>query len=126
MSFVVDSSAVLALLLGEPGADIVAEAIRDAEMSIVNLCEVMTKTVESGGDAQGVSEIIRAYGARIRAFHEAHAVEAARLRPLTMHLGLSLGDRACLAQGRLSDRPILTADRRMAEAKVDLDIRLIR
>jgi PIN domain nuclease of toxin-antitoxin system len=126
MSVVVDSSAVLALLLGEPGADAVAELIRDAEMSIVNLCEVMTKTVEAGGDAAEVNEIMLSYGTRIRAFREAHAIEAARLRPLTMHLGLSLGDRACLAQGRLSDLPILTADRRMAEAQVELEIRLIR
>lgn len=126
MIFVVDSSAVLALLLEEPGADAVAEVIRVAELSIVNLCEVLTKTVESGGDAQGVNRIIGSYGTRIRAFDEAHAIEAARLRPLTMHLGLSLGDRACLAQGKLSDRPILTADRRMAEARVGLDIRLIR
>lgn len=126
MSVVVDSSAVLALLLGEPGADAVAELIRDAEMSIVNLCEVMTKTVEAGGDAAEVNEIMLSYGTRIRAFREAHAIEAARLRPLTMHLGLSLGDRACLAQGTLSDLPILTADRRMAEAQVELEIRLIR
>lgn len=126
MIFVVDSSAVLALLLEEPGADTVAAVIREAEMSIVNLCEVMTKAAESGGEAQAVNEIIRTYGVRIRAFHEAHAIEAARLRPLTIHLGLSLGDRACLAQGRFSDLPILTADRRMAEAQIGLDIRLIR
>ena len=54
------------------------------------------------------------------------SMEIGRLRPLTAHLGLSLGDRACPAQGYFSEMPILTANRRMAEADVGLDIRMIR
>lgn len=124
--FVLDTSAVLALLLGEDGAGLVAPITRESELSIVNLAEVFTKTAEAGGDLATTEAILIAYGIRIRAFREAHAIEVGRLRPLTAHLGLSLGDRACLAQGHLSMMPILTADRRMAEADVGLDIRLIR
>jgi PIN domain nuclease of toxin-antitoxin system len=39
------------------------------------------------------------------------AVRAAALRAATKHLGLSLGDRACLATAQLRDLPVLTADR---------------
>jgi PIN domain nuclease of toxin-antitoxin system len=124
--FVLDSSAILALLLEEPGAEVVEPVIRTSQLSIVNLCEVMTKTVESGGDPERVEAIITSYGVRIRAFREAHALKTATLRPLTQHLGLSLGDRACLAQGYFSNLPILTSDRRLAQADVGLDIRMIR
>ena len=39
---VLDASAVLALLLDEPGAAIVAQAIADARMSSVNYAEVIS------------------------------------------------------------------------------------
>jgi PIN domain nuclease of toxin-antitoxin system len=35
---------------------------------------------------------------------------SARLRPVTVHAGLSPGDRACLALGRALGRRVLTAD----------------
>lgn len=124
--FVLDSSAVLALLLQEEGAETVAPVTRTAELSIVNLCEVLTKTAEAGGDINATESIIASFGIRVRAFHDYHALEAARMRPLTMHLGLSLGDRACLVQGGASMMPVLTTDRQMAKADVGVDIRLIR
>ena len=45
---VLDASAILAVLLEEPGADIVLSQIRGAEASIVNVCEVLTKSAEQG------------------------------------------------------------------------------
>lgn len=123
---VLDSSALLAVLLDEAGADIVGPVMRGSEMSIVNVCEVLSKAAGAGGDVAVTRDIISSYGIRIRPFLETHADRAARLRPLTAHLGLSLGDRACLAQGMTSTLPVLTADRRMAQADVGLDIRLIR
>lgn len=124
--FVLDSSAVLALLLGEKGAAVVADVIRGADVSIVNLCEVLTKTAEAGGDITATDAILQSYGINVRAFGDAHAKEAARLRPLTAQLGLSLGDRACLAQGLISSLPVLTTDRQMAKADIGVDVRLIR
>ncbi|OJY52419.1 MULTISPECIES: type II toxin-antitoxin system VapC family toxin [unclassified Sphingomonas] len=124
--FVLDASVLLALLLGESGAQQVAAVVRGAEMSIVNLCEVVARLSEGGADPGAVYGIAISYGVRVQAFREAHAIEVARLRPLTRHLGLSLGDRTCLAQGRFSALPILTADARMASADIGLDIRMIR
>ena len=124
--FVLDSSAVLALLLEEEGAEMIGPITRGAELSVVNLCEVLTKTAEAGGDPEMAQAIVMSYGIRIRAFREGHAIETARLRPLTAHLGLSLGDRACLVQATMSVLPILTSDRQMAKADLGLDIRLIR
>ena len=124
--YVLDTSAVAALLLNERGAEIVGPITQQAELPVVNLCEVYTKTVEAGGDVAKTDAILVSWGIRIRGFREGHAMEAARLRPLTRHLGLSLGDRACLAQGLFSGFPVLTADGRQAQADVGLDIRPIR
>ncbi|MCW6035912.1 hypothetical protein K4A83_06450 [Spirulina subsalsa FACHB-351] len=48
------------------------------------------------------------------------------LRPLTKPLGLSLGDRACLALGLLLHQPVITADRQWNQLDLDLEIRVIR
>jgi len=128
--YVLDASAILAVLQGEDGADVVAPHLRDAEVSIINVGEVLAKAVEQGGDVDVVQAILRSYGFRTRAFREAHARQSALLRPVTKQLGLGFGDRACLVQGMFSERPILTADRDWLKLDLDpmlgIDIRLIR
>jgi PIN domain nuclease of toxin-antitoxin system len=128
MTFVLDASAVLAVLYDERGADFVVERMRGADISVVNVGEVLTRAVEGGADADRTLQILLSYQLRIRPFTETHAVQAARLRPITKALGLGFGDRACLAQGLLSERPVLTAD--LDWGRLDpipgLDIRLIR
>ena len=54
------------------------------------------------------------------------ALSAAALLPQTRRLGLSLGDRACLALARTRGKPAVTADRAWAELDVDITVRLIR
>ena len=123
---ILDTSAVLAVLLEEPGAENVIPHMREAQLSIINYCEVLTKSAEQGGDLAVVERILNSYHLRVRAFRDGHALEVARLRPLTRHLGLGLGDRACLVQGKFSMMPILTADRKWAKLDLGIDIRLIR
>ncbi len=60
------------------------------------------------------------------ALNEELAVEIARLRKATRAAGLSLGDHACLALGRLTARPVLTADRSWAALDVGVRIMLVR
>lgn len=50
----------------------------------------------------------------------------AELRPFTRHLGLSFGDRACLALGHFTKCPILTADKDWSKLDLEFDIRQIR
>lgn len=124
--FVLDASAVIAVLLGEDGAEFVINRMRGAEMSIVNVGEVLTRAVEGGADPGETLRILETYQFRTRAFREAHAIEAARLRPATKPFGLGFGDRACLVQGMFSAKPILTGDRDWIKLDLGLDIRLIR
>jgi ribonuclease VapC len=123
---VLDASAVLALLNGEPGHEVVADAIPEAVLSAVNLSEVVAKLGEKGMPAEAIATAMAGIELEILPFDEASAYETARLRALTRSLGLSLGDRACLALGRQLALPVLTADKNWSKAEIDLEVRVIR
>jgi ribonuclease VapC len=56
---VLDASALLALLLDEPGADKVAQAIADARMSSVNYAEVVSHFIHAGMPTDQVDAMLR-------------------------------------------------------------------
>jgi PIN domain nuclease of toxin-antitoxin system len=133
MRRVLDASALLAYLHDERGADRVADAIADgATMSAINLAEVLSSVAAHGIDPVGLVDDLSARGVLgvaviVQRFDELDAIEVARLRPLTRHLGLSLGDRACLALAGRLRVPALTADAAWAEAGLaNIEVRLIR
>lgn len=124
--FVLDASALLALVLEERGADRVRDTPAGSEMSVINLGEVLTRLTALGRDPEEALERILRMPIRIRKFREEHALAVARLRPVTAHLGLSFGDRACLAQAQFSLLPVLTADSDWAKLDIGVEIILIR
>ena len=128
MTVVIDAAALMALLLDEPGGDIVAGIIRGALISTVNISECCARGVERGATAEAVLDMIAGYEMKIVDCDLAQAVEAARLREPTRTTGSSLGDRMCLALARRRSGTIYTADRRMGslDGKLGIDIRLIR
>jgi ribonuclease VapC len=123
---VLDASALLAVMLNEPGADVVEVHFERAVISAVNLAEVGAKMIERGAALELLEAEIRAAEITVVAFDAAQAMESARLRPATKERGLSLGDRACLALAARTDRIVLTSDRDWTEVRLPLDIRLIR
>lgn len=123
---ILDASALIALTLDERGAGIVAAAARNALMSAVNVSEFLQRMADHGVPYQASQQELRRLEIVVVPFDIGHATQAAIFRPATKKNGLSLGDRACLALAFERQLPILTADRRMAEADLDLDIRLIR
>jgi PIN domain nuclease of toxin-antitoxin system len=123
---VLDASAVLALLHREPGADRVAEALPRAAVSSVNWSEVLQKTIARGISIEGMRDDLQALGLRIVAFGSEDAEVAALLRSKTRHLGLSLGDRACLATGIRERARVLTADRSWARLDIGVKVEALR
>jgi ribonuclease VapC len=126
MRHIVDASTVLAVILGEKGSADVVDLLSDAGVSAVNLSEVLRKLVDQGLTIADASAQCARFELHTAVFDDAQATEAARLRPLTRHLGLSFADRACLALGAREQLPIFTADRDWAKLEIGLDIRLIR
>ena len=123
---VLDASAILAMLLAEPGGDMVADAIESASISAVNFSEVGAKAVDHGAEIGLVFSKLREMPLRVIPFDRDHAEAASRLRQLTRGLGLSLGDRACLALAQCLDAKVLTADKAWASLDIGIQIELIR
>lgn len=121
-----DASAVLALVFGEPGADAVAERLPFGLLSAANYAEVLARSVERGRELADATADIGLLRLSIWPFDAELAVIAASLRPTTKALGLSLADRACLALGIKTGFPVLTADRKWLEASTGADVRCIR
>jgi ribonuclease VapC len=125
-SAVLDASVLLAHIRREPGSEGIAEVAPDSVMSAVNVAEVISKLAEEGLALEQIDEIVFRYGFEVLPFDEELARQTGALRPTTKQLGLSLGDRACLALAQREALPALTADKNWAKLDIGIDIRVIR
>jgi PIN domain nuclease of toxin-antitoxin system len=104
-----DSSALLAFLQGEAGADVVEKALlAGGACGAANWSETAQKTRQRGGDWSLARGLLESYGLSVEPVHAGDAVRAALL--WESGSPLSLGDRLCLAQGERLDATIWTAD----------------
>jgi PIN domain nuclease of toxin-antitoxin system len=124
--YVLDSSALLALLDAETGADKVAAVLMDAVIGTVNLAEVHSKLSERGQFGRQALVELLSVMEEVAPFTEEHAAITGHLRASTRHLGLSLGDRACLALGIALGVPVYTADGDWAKLQLPCVVRPIR
>lgn len=145
MTVVLDASALLAYWLDEPGAGVVTAAVA-AEGALVaapNFAEALTKLVDRSPDlaqklptmpqrlteetAVSLPGMPLAGGAiSVEPFTLVDAVLCAKLRPATRHIGLSLGDRACLALAQRLEARALTADQQWTKLNLGIPIEVIR
>ena len=126
---VLDASALLAYLWHEPGHDTVAQHIEQSKvlMSSVNLSEVLSRAADKGMSPSAMAALQASLPFEIIPFDRAQAQTAASLRPPTKALGLSLGDRACLALAIERQAVALTADRVWQELEIEgLVVELLR
>src|SRR3954465_7123929 len=123
---VLDASALLALLNQERGSATVSAAFPRVAISAVNLSEVMAKLVERSMPAEAVRTILEDLDLDVHPFDAEAAYATGALRAATRHLGLSLGDRACLALGRQLGRPVLTTDGAWGSLDLGVTVRPIR
>jgi ribonuclease VapC len=124
---VLDASALLAILNREPGAErMTPELLSAAASSTVNLAEVHGKLVGRGLNADEAWEATLSPIREAVAFTSEHARLTGDLAAQTRALGLSLGDRACLALGLALKAPVYTADRSWKKLKVSVRIHVIR
>ena len=110
-SHVLDSSAILAVLNVEQGANMAIKYFAHSRVNTVNVAEVLTKLIERGQDVASATRAFNLLQLEVIDFDIEQARKAAELRPVTRHLGLSLGDRSCLALAILQGATAVTADR---------------
>lgn len=124
MGVLLDSSAILAFLWGEPGSDKVSDAFNESVVSctVANWAEVVAKVVSRSGDWNAAEAALVGRGLQLIPIEVDDAVAAGQL--WDQHRTLSLGDRLCLAAGQRRGDVIVTADR--AWADVSEQVQLIR
>jgi ribonuclease VapC len=126
---VLDTSALLAILNEELGAEMVTaqlDSLKTFTMSAVNVAEAYGKLVGRGIGSAEAWEAVSASVSDIAAFDAEQARIAGQLLPQTRSRGLSLGDRSCLALAITLRAPVYTADRAWKGLKVGVAIHIIR
>jgi PIN domain nuclease of toxin-antitoxin system len=123
---VLDASALLAYLFREEGHETVGEVFTESCISTVNLSEVISRFSRDGHDSREVLDQILQSPLEAVPFLAEDAALTAALLPATRPLGLSLGDRACLALAMARNIPACTADRVWGKLDLNISIRIIR
>jgi len=124
---VLDASALFAVLNGEAGAEkLTPQLLNAATSSTVNLAEVQSKLVRRGIDPEDAWEATLSLIREAADFTTEQAKIAGSLAAQTSALGLSLGDRACLALGIALKAPVYTADRVWKDLKIGVRIHVVR
>lgn len=124
--YVVDASAVLAVLLDEPQSERVRPFLSQAAIGAVNLSEVVAKLQERGMPDEAIDRALAHLDLGVVPFDAAQAMAAGKLRARTRALGLSLGDRACLALAMARDAPAVTTDRGWTAMDVGVEVIVAR
>ena len=126
---VLDASAVLALLQGEPGADVVRDALTTGArgtIGAVNLAEVITKLIDKGWAPQIAAQALDDLPCDVLSMDRAAAIQAGMLHARLRRRDISLADSFCIALAAAEQVPVLTADRAWATLGLDVEVQLIR
>jgi ribonuclease VapC len=123
---VLDASALMALIRGERGADIVSACLPRAVISTVNQAEVQAKLVSAGVDEQLAWWHISEVRCPSVPFDENQARIAGGLIRITRRYGLSLGDRACLALAIDRKATVYTTDSAWNHLDLGIEVEVIR
>ncbi len=126
---VLNASALLALFNDEPGTGEVINAFNQPYLfSAVNHTEVLTKLLDKGLSPADAATVMTSVELQLVAFDETQSADAAWLRNASRTVGLSLGDRACLALARARKAVVLTADKPWLQVvkAVGVEVRCIR
>jgi PIN domain nuclease of toxin-antitoxin system len=129
---VLDASAVLAMILEEPGGervDALLDAVEfgsDAQVFIssVNWCEILTRMQRENLAISGERLSAVLAGVELVPFVKAEAELAAAFSHVSR--ALSLGDRACLALAKSKQAIAWTTERLWSQCALDVPIELIR
>lgn len=124
--YVFDASALIALILEERGAELVAKRMKNAMISAVNYTEVASRLIRDGMDYGETEQLLDDLNLHVIPHDQDLAMLAAKIFPLTKSKGLSTGDRACLALAIRKKAVVITADKIWANLRLGVTIEVIR
>ncbi|HEX7882118.1 MAG TPA: type II toxin-antitoxin system VapC family toxin [Afipia sp.] len=126
--FVLDASALLAMLNEEPGGAKVADNIASARICVINYAEVISHFIRLGMPERDIDAMLVPLPMEVVPADKGLGKIAGRLRRVTAQAGLSLGDRFCLALALRDGLRAWTADKvwKTVEKDVEVDIVTIR
>ena len=124
---VLDASVILAVINSEPGQEqLTSELLSRSVCGAVNLAEVYGKLLSRGWPPDEAWEDATSPVQQVLPFDSQQARIAGDLTEPTRHLGLSLGDRACIALALSLRVPVFTAERNWKKLKLQVPIHVIR
>lgn len=114
--FVLDASALLSILLNEPGQERVNQIVDRSKIHAVNLAEVIGRLVRKGMPPEKAAAALGELYLEVEEeFGTAQAEFCGALLGTRRDLGLSLGDCICLTMAAGLGAVAVTADRRWQE-----------
>jgi PIN domain nuclease of toxin-antitoxin system len=125
VNYVIDSSALLAVLQKETGYLTVIPLLNGSLMSTVNLSEVLQKVEQKNLQIVNLMSNLQTMGIEMIPFTTEQATLTATLWARYSSLGLSLADRACLALAQSRNAIAVTADRNWADVS-NIQVQIIR
>jgi PIN domain nuclease of toxin-antitoxin system len=125
--YVLDSSAILAVVQLEPGGTEIAPLMSRSLVSVVNEAEVISVLIQKGNTVERALNIVSDLPYELVDLDWRTARRAGALWRDFKRRGLSLGDRCCLALSERTSLPAVTADRRWTELSIGgIEVRLFR
>jgi len=124
--YVLDASALLTILNQEPGKERVEAILGQATVSTVNVAETIGKLIDAGMTSANAIASVELLHLEVIDFDMEMARIAGSLKQSTKKLGLSLGDRCCLALGIVRGSIVVTADRLWSRLRLDVQVEVLR
>ncbi|MGH7043058.1 MAG: type II toxin-antitoxin system VapC family toxin [Acetobacteraceae bacterium] len=122
---VLDTSALLAMLLAERGSERIEALLPQSAMSAVNLAETAAYLARQGATRDQIEARLQPLFLTLFDFDRELAIQTGLLLPITKPFGLSLGDRACLALARKLGVAAITADRAWLRAAAAVQVHVV-
>ncbi|QGP81424.1 type II toxin-antitoxin system VapC family toxin [Sphingobium sp. CAP-1] len=124
-AYILDASAVLALMLSGPGAGQVEAVFGDACVSSVTLSEVIAQLQARGVPDEMIDASLADLDMDIVPFDGRQADVAGKLRNMTYAYGLGADDRACLALAWLTKATAVSANPKWRSLRSDIKLMLV-
>lgn len=111
IEYILDSTALIALVSLEPGSQRIVGLLGNSAVSAVNLAETANKLLEKGFSQEEVRESLAKLELKVEDWSEAMAYRSVHFTQFNKSHGLSLGDRACLTLAKELRATAVTSDR---------------